>query len=85
MKVKPRLTGTPRVGKALAVTPGTWNPAATVKVHWYANGKAISRATGLTLRLTSGLRGKIISVTVKASRPGYTTATVTLKEAARIA
>jgi hypothetical protein len=85
MKVRPRLAGTAKVGKALSVTQGAWTPAAAVKVQWYANGRAISRATGLALKLTSSLKGKVISVTVKASRTGYTTSVVTLREAAKIA
>jgi hypothetical protein len=37
------------------------------------------------LKLTSSLKGKVISVIVTASRTGYTTAAVSLREAAKIA
>jgi hypothetical protein len=34
----------PKVGTDLSVTEGTWNPATTIKIQWYANGKAIVHA-----------------------------------------
>ena len=84
LKVKPKLSGTPAVGKKLAVTTGTWSPVPSIKVQWYANGKAIAHATGTTLKLTAALKGKTISVTVTASKTGYTTATVKLTDATKI-
>src|SRR5262249_47282469 len=64
LKVKPKLSGTPQVGKKLTVTTGTWSPAPTIKIQWYANGTPVARATGTSLTLTTALRGKAISVTV---------------------
>jgi len=84
IKAKPRLRGTLDVGKTLTVTKGTWIPAPAIKIQWYANGRVIARATGLSLKLTKALKGKIISVTVTAASAGYTTATVTLKEAKKV-
>lgn len=84
LKVKPRLSGTPAVGRKLAVTMGTWSPAPAIKIQWYASGKPVARATGTTLLLTSALRGKTISVTVTAGKAGYAPATVRLTESTRV-
>jgi hypothetical protein len=84
LKVKPALSGTPAVGKRLAVTAGTWSPAAADKFQWYANGVPVSRATGNSLVLSAALRGKVISVTVTASKPGYATAALRLTEGTRV-
>ena len=84
VKVRPKLSGTPQVGKRLAVTTGSWSPAPAIKIQWYASGKPIARATGTNLLLTSALRGKTISVTVTASKAGYLTATAGLKESTRV-
>jgi hypothetical protein len=84
LKVKPALTGTPAVGKRLAVTAGTWSPAAAITFQWYANGIPVSRATAASLLLSSSQRGKVISVTVTASKAGYATAAVHLTESARV-
>jgi YVTN family beta-propeller protein len=81
---KPKLSGTPKVGKDLSITKGTWAPPPASKIQWYANGKAIAHATGATLKLTKTLKGKTISVIVTASRAGYVTEAVTLKEARKV-
>jgi hypothetical protein len=84
LKVKPKLSGTPVVGKKLTVTTGTWSPVPAIKIQWYANGKAIAHATGTTLKLTSALKGETISVKVTASKTAYATATVKLAEATKV-
>ncbi|MCL2779916.1 MAG: hypothetical protein FWD74_00175 [Actinomycetia bacterium] len=77
-KARPALTGTVRVGGTLKVTTGVWSPSATVRVQWYAGGKAVKDATKANLKLTAAMRGKAVTVRLTATRPGYTTATVTL-------
>lgn len=84
VKARPTLSGTPQAGHTLTVTKGNWTPAPTVTVQWYANGRAIARATGVTLKLTQALKGKVMSVTVTASKAGYVTAAVTLKETKKV-
>jgi hypothetical protein len=84
LTVRPKLSGIPQVGKRLAVTTGTWSPAATIKIQWYASGKPVYRATGTTLYLTAALRGKTISVTVSAGKAGYVPAAVRLAESVRV-
>jgi hypothetical protein len=84
LKVRPALSGTPIAGRRLAVTTGTWSPAAAVRFQWYANGVPVSRATGTSLLLTAPLRGKVISVIISASKPGYATAALRLTESAKV-
>jgi hypothetical protein len=84
LKVRPALSGTPVVGHRLAVTTGVWNPAAAIKIQWYANGRPVARATGTSLLLPAALRGQVISVTVTASKAGYATAVVRLAESTRV-
>lgn len=73
----PTISGSRTVGKTLKVSPGTWSPRPTFAYRWYVNGKAISGATKTTLRLTSSMRGKKISVKVRGKKSGYTTLTRT--------
>jgi hypothetical protein len=82
--VKPKLSGTPAAGKTLTVTKGTWNPLPAIKIQWYANGKPVARATGTSLRLTTALKGRVISVTVTAGKSAYVPATVKLTEGTRV-
>lgn len=72
-KPTPTISGTVRVGKTLTVKPGTWGPG-TVVLHyrWKADDKSISGATKTTLKLSRSLAGKRISVTVTATKAGYT-------------
>ena len=67
-EARPKVTGTPRVGKTLTVSRGSWSvDKVTVRVQWLADGKAVKRATGLKLRLTKAMTGKKISVKVTAT------------------
>ena len=82
--VRPKLSGTPQVGRTLAVTKGTWIPAPVIHVQWYANGKPIARATATSLKLSAALKGTTISVTVTAGKAGYATAGVRLTESVKV-
>ncbi len=82
--VKPKLSGTPQVGKTLAVTRGTWSPAPTITIQWYANGRPVAHATGTSLKLTAALKGQAISVNITAGKVGYVPATVRLTESAKV-
>lgn len=73
----PRISGTPRVGRTLRASPGTWTSGTSLRYRWYANGKAISRATRSTYTPTRGTRGKRITVKVTATKSGYTSLTRT--------
>lgn len=68
----PRITGTARVGSVLRVSAGRWSPAVTsLRYRWRADGAPVRGADRPLLRIGPGLRGRTLSVTVTASRPGY--------------
>lgn len=80
----PRISGTPRVGRALKASPGTWTGGTTLRYRWFANGKAISRATRSTYTPTRGTRGKRITVKVTGTKAGYTSLTRTSARTAAV-
>ena len=69
---KPTITGTAKVGRTVTAAVGTWSPKVTsYKYEWRLNGKVIKGRTGRTLKLTSSMRNKKITVRVIATRTGY--------------
>lgn len=80
----PKITGTVAYGATLRVERGTWSPGTDLTQRWYADGKAISGATSTSLKLTSGLKGKRISVKVTGSASGYTTVSKTSASTGRV-
>ena len=82
----PTISGTPRVGKVLTASDGTWTPAPeTVTYQWFAGGLPIAGATAKTLRLTGPQAGKQITVRVTASAAGHTDGTATSLPTAPVA
>jgi hypothetical protein len=74
----PVISGKAAVGGKLTVKPGKWGPAGVkLTYQWYANGLAISRATGITLVLAKAQLGKRITVRVTGKKSGYVTEAVT--------
>jgi hypothetical protein len=77
---QPTVKGTPKVGKTLTASKGTYTPATgTVTYTWLRNGKAIKGATRSTYKLTTKDRGKLISVRLTYRAPGAQTVTKTVK------
>ncbi|MYX14490.1 hypothetical protein GTY67_13900 [Streptomyces sp. SID8374] len=75
---KPVISGKAKVGAKLTAGKGKWAPAPTsYSYQWYANGKAISKATGSKLTLKAAQRGKKITVKVTAHRTGHASGTST--------
>jgi hypothetical protein len=70
---KPRVTGTPSVGKTLTAKPGSWTSGTTFSYAWFADGKRIKHETAPRLTLTKAQRGKRIAVKVTGTKPGFTT------------
>jgi hypothetical protein len=70
----PTIAGSAYVGATLKATTGTWAPTATLRYQWKRDGVSISGATASSYRLTSYDYGKKITVTVGATRTGYTKA-----------
>ncbi len=83
----PSITGTPRVGLTLTVSPGVWsNPAATITFQWQSCAAAnvctnIAGATGAQLTLTAGLVGTTLRVLVTATALGRSVTSTTASTA----
>ncbi len=70
--VQPTITGTAVSGSTLKVSPGTWSqPSVTFKYLWLRTGAPIPDATSSSYRLTPEDAGKNISVTVLATKTGF--------------
>jgi hypothetical protein len=75
---KPRILGKVKVGKVMTASHGSWTPAATSYAYtWKRNGKVIKGVTGARYRAKKADKGKRITVTVTATRPGYASASAT--------
>ena len=82
----PTISGTAKVGFALALSPGVWGPGTvTTTYQWNADGSAIPGATAATLPLTPALVGAVITVRVSGSESGYATAAITSAPTASVA
>jgi len=74
----PKISGTAKVGKKLTAKTGTWQPSgAKFTAQWNRNGVAIPGATKSNYKLAKADRGKKITVSVTATKEGYTTRTTT--------
>ncbi len=71
--VRPRITGSTVVGRALVASKGAWSPVATYtyRYQWKRNGAAVRGATAASYRVTRADKGRIITVVVTATRTGY--------------
>lgn len=67
----PTLSGTLAVGSTLKAHTGKWSAGTKLTYQWLANGKKIKGATKSTLKLTSSLKAKRISVKVTGKKTGY--------------
>lgn len=85
LSATPVITGTAKVGQKLTAKPGRWGTGTRLSYQWYANGKAISKATASTLTLPAAVKGKKITVKVTGKQTGYTTVTTTSKGTAAVA
>jgi protocatechuate 3,4-dioxygenase beta subunit len=70
----PSIVGVAAYGSTLTAKPNEWTPGAVFAYQWYANGAAISGATGSTLVLSTAHKDKQISVRVTGTLAGYTPA-----------
>jgi hypothetical protein len=82
----PTIKGTAKVGKRLSVrSKGAWTaPGHSFTYQWLRNGKAISRATKSSYKLTKKDRKKKISLRVSARRSGYPTVAATSRTTKRV-
>lgn len=73
----PKITGNPIVGQTLKVSTGAWTPGVTFSYAWYANGVAISKATGSSFVVTSTQLAKKITVKVTGRKASFSTVALT--------
>ena len=72
MTTAPRLSGDPVVGGTLTASPGSWSVTPTgVAYQWYADGVAITGATGSTYSPTKAMLDHQLTVRVTVSLDGY--------------
>lgn len=81
---KPKIKGTPRVGKKLTVDAGSWTSGTKLTYRWYVNGKRITGATGSTLKVSTKFKGKQLSVKVSGTKTGYSAKSWTSSKTAKI-
>ncbi|WP_121251970.1 CHAP domain-containing protein [Nocardioides ferulae] len=72
----PSVNGTPEVGAPLVASPGSFKPAAKVKVsyRWTVGGEPVEGANASTFTPRPADKGRAVSVEVTAKRKGYTPA-----------
>jgi hypothetical protein len=70
----PIVTGTSKVGYALAAKPGVWTAGTVLSYQWYRSGVAITGAKSATCTLGAADLGKRITVRVTGTKTGYTSA-----------
>jgi hypothetical protein len=80
----PSVSGTAIVGNTLTAATGTWATGTTFARQWFADGVAITNATGATFKVTAAQSGKALTVRVTGSRPSYATVARTSKATPRV-
>ncbi|WP_151904797.1 hypothetical protein [Brachybacterium ginsengisoli] len=81
----PTISGTARVGSKLTAKAGSWSSGTKLTYQWSASGVAIKGATKSTFTLTSAQAGKTVTVTVRGTKSGYTSASKKSKATAKVA
>ncbi len=84
--VAPSISGDAKVDATLTASAGSWNPSPDALTYqWSADGAPVAGANGPTLAEDASLVGKVVTVTVTASRAGYTDVPVTSAGTAAVA
>jgi hypothetical protein len=69
---RPAITGTAKAGRTVHAAVGSWSAKPdSYRYEWLLNGKVIHGATRSSLKLTSAMRNKKITVVVIARKNGY--------------
>ena len=82
--LKPKIMGSAKLGKTLVAKPGVWGAGVKLAYKWYRSGVAIKGATKASYKLTKTDVAKKITVSVTATKVGFTTATKTSKATAKV-
>ncbi|TDL42244.1 hypothetical protein [Microbacterium oleivorans] len=85
LSATPTISGSAKVGQKLTAKPGRWTSGTRLSYQWYANGKAISKATKSTFTVPSNLKGKKITVKVTGTKSGYATVSTTSRATGAVA
>ena len=80
---RPKVSGTPKVGRTLTAQPGTWTKGTKLSYQWLRNGKTIPKATKKTYKPVAADVGKQLSVKVTGKKSGYKSASKTSPERAK--
>ena len=80
----PVISGSAKIGKTLVAKPGVWGAGVKLAYKWYRSGVAIKGATKASYKLTKTDLAKKITVSVTATKVGFTTATKTSKATAKV-
>ncbi|MFD4959683.1 carboxypeptidase regulatory-like domain-containing protein [Microbacterium sp. NPDC058389] len=80
----PKVTGTVGYGSTLTVSRGTWSTGTAFTYQWYADGAAISGATGSSVKLSTALKDKRISVKLTGTQNGFTSVAQTSSPTSRV-
>lgn len=67
----PTVSGSATVGSTLTAAAASPTPDATIAYEWFADGSPLSDASGPSLELRAAQLGKVVTVRVTASAPGY--------------
>ncbi|WP_157428876.1 carboxypeptidase-like regulatory domain-containing protein [Agromyces salentinus] len=73
----PTISGTTEVGATVTANPGVWSTGTSFAYQWYANGVAVSKATGRTFAPTPAQVGASLTVRVTGSQAGFGSASAT--------
>lgn len=74
----PVIEGALTVGSTVTANPGVWGPApVTLTYQWQVDGEDVPGATATTYALQPSDAGKVVSVVVRGTKPGYNPATRT--------
>ena len=73
----PVITGDVAVGETLQATTGSWRPAGTTRLQWYAGNTPVPGADQPTFTPTAAQRRTRLSVSVVATKKGYADGTAT--------
>lgn len=78
-----QLSGKAKVGKKLKAQIGSWPSDATITYLWLVGGEPV-KASGPSLKLKKGFKGKKVVVEVTIAQPGYATVNLRSKASGKV-